>query len=83
MNNFYKQKRAAHYVGFVGGGFMLLSFGLLNSKQSSNAALPISYMGGVLMGISAILNIDSYKYIKESSMYLKKSVDGIGVGLKF
>lgn len=83
MNNFYKQKRAAHYVGFVGGGFMFLSFALANSQQSSKASVPISYMGGALIAVSAIINIDSYKYIKESSMYLKKSVDGIGIGFKF
>jgi len=84
LSNFYKQKRTGHYLNFIGTGLLGASFSLVAVQQKNTmTSNTLLIVGGVFNLFGFIANIDSYKYIKESSMYLKKSVDGIGVGLKF
>lgn len=84
LNLFYKQKRNSFYFSAIGGATIYVSSAIENNRQKSTLTTNVLYfIGGGLTFTGFVLNIDSYKHIRNSSMYLKKSAEGITIGLKF
>jgi len=84
LNLFYKQKRNSFYFSAIGLGTIFVAAAIDNNRQKASLTTSVmSVLGGGLMFTGFVLNIDSYKHVRNSSMYLKKSAEGITVGIKF
>ena len=84
LNLFYKQKRNSFYFSAIGLGTVFVAAAIDNNRQKASLTTSVmSVLGGGLMFTGFVLNIDSYKHVRNSSMYLKKSAEGITVGIKF